>query len=188
MAEMVGWVMVGAWRIEHSYSVDEWREDGVSALDHRQNGTTRGAAILSGEDGSAEDGVAGRRRRRSFATNGMEEEHSIEDLERRRGGSPLPVRTRRFPDEQRRPRALHRDRPSRDRSPPRDDHDDDVSSEEDQDLLDEAVEKGKELIEGAEEVMLSENGDGWWMYISMVGVVVVALALGIIGGWRGERI
>ena len=135
--------------------------------------------------------------RRPSSEDEVDREKTIEDLEWRRGGSPpAPRRNRSFDDS---PRIKERSSTVQDTYGRRrvDDRRDDVDyDDEDDDALsgseglvdramrkgDETMRRGKDLVEEVQDtVFLSENREGWGMYVSMVAVVALALVLGMIG-------
>ena len=177
MAETVGWVVVGAFQTQRGTGqADGWAGDDDTNL----RGTTR-LEMMEEDAFGGRSAKAGRRRRRSSDEDGVAVDMSIEDLERRRGGSPRAERTR--VQSQRRysssPGTADQ-RPDRFSRPPG--SDDDPLAGVHADRLDDVAQTAGRVVGTAQDmVMHSENEEGWWMYVSMVGVVMVALGLGMIG-------
>ena len=202
MAETVGWVMIGALRL--GQSAKPVAADGGRRSHHLAE---RGPLDEEGEERLiAEEPRGVPNGRRPSSEDEVDREKTIEDLERRRGGSPPTTRRHRSSDvpdpiQERSSNQIRERSPTVQKTHRRqldDDQDDDDEYDfddedaltEDEGILERAVRKGdetmrrgKDLImeEAQDMVLLSENQDGWGMYVSMVAVVALALVLGMIG-------
>lgn len=208
-------MMVGSWRLQHERAVSKHNKYGYKgkASEALRGGISPESARnpLEGVDnGGAGDGMnrvgrqgqqrGQRQGRRGSSVDDDDEiipQTSIDDLERRRGGSPPASNGTARTVSGRSTSSLRRKfgpRPSR-KQPSTRLNEVDVTSkthsraqkeadeDEDQDeneMARTARESGEIALEVAKEtVMHSENRDGWWMYVSMVGVVIAALAIGM---------
>jgi len=179
MAETLGWITIGAWRLQRGVQV--LGKSTTFPLDTIELKRTNKI------HGHPDTGKSGRRRRRSSGSSsdeGVKLEVSIEDLEERRGGSPPSSEKKSSqrqysssPEPQNRSESGH----SRARYRPKPRRKDAALS--DDGCLGEAVgNAAEEVVNFAQEVaMHSEKEEGWWMYVSMVGVVMVALGIGMMG-------
>ena len=157
MAELVGWIMINAWRTSKAGNIAPvvLEAAGLFKLEKEERMPMASRRI------SSEVSVT---------------EESIEDLERRRGGSPPPPRDDQSKNDSSTssPRS-QRARRSRKPFGPN-------QSRKDRSTVDVRSRRKVDIMEDQLEGLLhSEKGEGWRIYLSVAGVLVVALVFGLIG-------